>query len=287
MKQQPHQVHVIGASGRSGQALCHALVGQDIGVVPVVRNVARFKALSVSPLVADLTDPAALKAALAGASHIVSCAHARFAGAILDAAPPDATFVFLGSTRKFSRWPDEHGNGVRLGESAFLSSRRCGVILHPTMIYGASGENNVQRLASLLRRLPIVPLPNAGRSLLQPIYQADVTRSVLAALTHNWSGPHVMVIAGPQAVSYADFVRAVAQAAGLRPPQIMSLPAWLLQSLAPLLRFIPRMPHVSIDEIKRLLEDKNFEITAMRDILQVEPVQLAQGLSLTFQSHPK
>ncbi len=36
-------------------------------------------------------------------------------------------------------------------------------MLHPTMIYGAQGEDNVQRLARLLRRLPVVPLPGGGR----------------------------------------------------------------------------------------------------------------------------
>ena len=71
----------------------------------------------------------------------------------------EARFVFLGSTRKFTRWPDAHGNGVLAGEAAFLASGRSGVMLHPTMIYGAQGEDNVQRLAALLRRLPFVPLP--------------------------------------------------------------------------------------------------------------------------------
>ena len=37
------------------------------------------------------------------------------------------------------------------------------------MIYGAEGEDNVRRLAALLRRLPVVPLPEGGRALVQPI----------------------------------------------------------------------------------------------------------------------
>ena len=77
-------------------------------------------------------------------------------------APPQARFVLLGSTRKFTRWPDDHGNGVLAGEAAFLGSGRPGVMLHPTMIYGAQGEDNVQRLAALLRRLPVLPLPQAA-----------------------------------------------------------------------------------------------------------------------------
>ena len=119
------------------------------------------------------------------ATRIVCCAHARHAGAVIDAAPADARLIFLGSTRKFTRWPDAHGNGVLAGEAAFLASGRAGVMLHPTMIYGAQGEDNVQRLAALLRRLPVVPLPGGGKALVQPIHQDDVTRAIRAALDHR------------------------------------------------------------------------------------------------------
>ena len=167
-------VHVIGASGRTGAQLCRSLQGD---FVPVVRDPARWAATGLpgTPRVADLADLPALRAALSGATRVVSCAHARHAAAVIAAAPPDATLVLLGSTRKFTRWPDEHGEGVKQGEAAFLASGRRGVMLHPAMIYGAAGENNVQRLAALLRRLPIVPLPGGGRALVQPIHQDDVT----------------------------------------------------------------------------------------------------------------
>ncbi len=177
--------------------------------------------------VADLADAERLHDALADATHIVSCAHARHAPAVLAAAPADARFVFLGSTRKFTRWPDAHGNGVLAGEAAFLASGRPGVMLHPTMIYGAQGEDNVQRLAALLRRLPIVPLPGGGTALVQPIHQDDVTRAIRAALDHAWSGPHALVIAGPTPLPYADFVRAIAAASGQRAPRIVAVPAGL------------------------------------------------------------
>jgi uncharacterized protein YbjT (DUF2867 family) len=285
----PAVVHIIGASGRSGAALARALRADGIGVVPVVRDAARWRAHGIEggPRVADLTDAASLRAALGDASHVVSCAHARHAGAILAAAPAGATFVFLGSTRKFTRWPDAHGNGVLAGEAAFLGSGRRGVMLHPTMIYGAEGENNVQRLASLLRRLPVVPLPAGGRALVQPIHQDDVTASLLAALRRPWQGPQTLVIAGPASITYADFVRAVAAAAGLRPPRILPVPAPALRLAAGLARLVPGMPAVGGDEIRRLMEDKAFDIGPMIEGLAVRPIGLADGLRrLTLRKTP-
>lgn len=276
-------VHVIGASGRSGSALARFLGSR---IVPVVRDAAKWDALGfgVTPMVADLTDPPSLARALRGATHVVSCAHARFAAQVVAAAPEQARLVLLGSTRKFTRWPDVHGNGVLAGEAALLASGRSGVILHPTMIYGAQGEDNVQRLAVLIRRLPVLPLPGGGRSLVQPIHQSDVTRAILAALGHPWIGPHAMVIAGPEPVSYLDFIRAVGLASGSGLPRTLTVPAGPLIALAPLTRFLPGLPTIEAEEIRRLLEDKAFDIGPMRAVLGFTPISLHEGLALTFAS---
>ncbi len=277
-------MHVIGASGRSGLALCRALAGDGVTVVPVVRDAAKWRASGAAdaPLIADLTDAATMRAALRGAARVVSCAHARFAPAVLDAGPPDARYIFLGSTRKFTRWPDAHGSGVQAGEAAFLASGRAGVMLHPTMIYGARGEDNVRRLAALLRRLPIVPLPGGGRALVQPIHQDDLTRCILAALAIAWDGPHSLVVAGPTPLPYTDFVRAVAHAAGLGQPRIVAIPAWPMMAAAALTAVLPLLPTVRPAEIRRLLEDKAFDSAPMIATLGVRPIPLADGLVRTF-----
>lgn len=275
------KVHVIGASGRSGVALARALGKDSAHIVPVVRSAARWAATGLrdTPRIADLTDADALKSALQDAEKIVSCAHARHAPAILAAAPPAATFVFLGSTRKFTRWPDAHGNGVLAGEAAFLRSGRPGVMLHPTMIYGAQGENNVRRLAALLKKIPFVPLPEGGRALVQPIHQDDVTASIRAALSIDWTQAETLVIAGPAPLAYADFVRAVARAAGLHAPKILPIPASTLRLAARLAAALPFLPRVGPDEIRRLTEDKAFPIAPMLARLGVIPRSLDAGLA--------
>ncbi len=280
----PSPVHVIGASGRSGQALVRALLARGQPVVPVVRDAARWAATGLGPdcRVADLRDPLALAAALAGAGRVASTAHARHAAAVLAAAPPGARFVFLGSTRKFTRWPDAHGDGVLAGERALLRSGRPGVMLHPTMIYGAEGEDNVRRLAALLRRLPVVPLPGGGRALVQPIHQSDVTAALLAALSRDWAGPSALVIAGPEPVRYRDFVAAIAAAAGLRPSPVLPVPTAPLMLAAVLTRVVPRLPTIGPREIRRLLEDKAFDIAPMCAELGLVPIGLQQGLAMTF-----
>ena len=276
---------VIGATGRTGSALCRSLAADGVAFVPVVRSARKWRRMELpgKPVMAHLERPHTVHRALRGAEVVVSCAHARHVPAILDAAPDGVRhFVFLGSTRKFTRWPDAHADGVLAGEDFFRRSSRKGVMLHPTMIYGAQGEDNVRRLARLLKRLPFVPLPGGGAAMVRPIYQDDVTRCVRAAIAVEWHRPESIVVAGADRASYADFVRAVAHAAGLTPPRIVPVSARLLRIAASITRFLPGIPTVRPDEIRRLGEDKTFGIEAMKRYLEVEPIGLADGLARTF-----
>ncbi len=279
-------IAVIGASGRSGVALCRALAAAGRRFGPVVRDADRWTALGIPPgaaaRVADLRDAPSLHRALRGASQVVSCAHARHAAAIMHAAPPGVPVVLMGSTRRHSRWRDDHGDGVRAGEGALLASGRPGAILHPTMIYGAAGEDNVRRLAALMRRLPVAPLPGGGRALVQPIHQGDVTRALVAALSREWAGPEAVVIAGPTPLPYRDFVAAVCRAAGVRAPRVVPVPLGPLVLAAAVMRAVPGLPTVRAAELRRLTEDKAFDIAPMRALLGVDPVPLEEGLALTF-----
>ncbi|EHH67355.1 NAD(P)H-binding protein [Gluconobacter morbifer] len=279
---------VIGANGRSGSALCRALLAEGKNVIAVVRTrgklVPDLQDQCLAVRTADLTDPVALPIALEGASIVANTAHARHLPAIL--AATSAPVVALGSTRKFTRWPDDHGQGVLAGETTLRADGRPSIILHPTMIYGAQGEDNVQRLAQLLEKLPVIPLPGGGRALVQPIEQGDVTRCLLSAIrcleTRRVTQPESIVIAGPKAVPYRTFVRMVLYFAGFGGRPIISLPGWLLIALAPLSRHIPGFPTISPPEIRRLLENKNFDITRMREELKVNPIPLESGLKRLF-----
>jgi nucleoside-diphosphate-sugar epimerase len=284
------RVHVIAATGRSGLALCRALAAGGVDVVPVVRSPDKFAvtALPFAPRQADLGDAAALAAALGDASHIASAAHARHAGAILAAAPAGARVVLMGSTRRFTKWPDEHGRGVIAGEAALHAWGGDGVMLHPTMIYGAAGEDNVRRLAALMRRhrnRRVLPLPGGGRNLVQPIHQDDVTACVVAALERHWGTPRALVVAGPAPMRYADFMRTIAAAAGLAPPWIVPVPAALLMA-ASSLTLLPGLPRIRPAEVRRLMEDKAFDTGDMRALLGVHPMGLEEGLARTFADPP-
>ena len=121
-----------------------------------------------------------------------------------------------------------------------------------------------------------------GASLVQPIHQEDVTRCLIAAAARTNTAPEVTIIAGPTPLAYRDFCAEVARAAGIAPRPVLPIPAGLLMALSPLTRMLPFLPRIGADEIRRLTEDKAFDITAMRETLGVTPIPLAEGLKRTF-----
>lgn len=272
------RVHVIGATGRTGRLVAELLARRGCKVVAVGRDAAKLAGVGAAERrVADAEDAAAMGRALADASHVASTLHARFAPRLLDCLPPATErFVALGSTRAYTRFPDRAAEEVRAAERA-LAGRPEAVLLHPTMIYGASGENNLARLARHLRRTRLTPLPRGGASLIQPVHAEDVARAVVAALFRAEALGPPIVVAGPEPMSYAEFVRAVGEAIGVR-ALIVPAPAGPLMALAALTRFAPGLPTIRSDEVRRLLEDKAFDVEPMRRRLGVEPIPFAEGL---------
>jgi uncharacterized protein YbjT (DUF2867 family) len=266
-----------------GRALVASLAARGQPVIAVGRDRSKLAGLGgADTRVADFGDKAALAATLCDAEQVVSCAHARFVAPLLAALPAHVSrLVLMGSTRKFTRFADEKALMVQAGEQAYLASGRPGVMVHPTMIYGVGAENNIERVAAIIRRFGVVPLPQGGRSLIQPIHLDDVVRVLEAALRETGGGVGSVVLAGPRAVPYAELIRAVGRAIG-RPVRILPVPTPLLLGMSWVTGFVPGVPTIAAGEVRRLLEDKDFDVSEMVKRFGFEPVSLEAGLARSF-----
>src|SRR5579871_5170203 len=146
---------------------------------------------------ADLETGEGVPSALAGATTVVSCAHARFTKALLANLPEGTKLVLTGSAWRYSRVPNSRAEQVRDAEAIFLASGFRGVMLHPAMIYGGDQENNIRRLLQAIRRFPVIPAPGVGNQTVCPIHVDDVVDCLFAAATREWKGARTIGIAGP------------------------------------------------------------------------------------------
>ncbi len=190
------------------------------------------------------------------------------------------THYSLDATRHWTAWPDHRAATVIALEHAFAAIGSPGVLLYPTMTCGAGGENTVRRIAALTR-FGLVPLSRGGRSLIQPVHIEDVARAVVSAVQRRFYHAEPIVLAGPEPVSYAAFVRAVATAAGRR-AAILPVPLGVASALGAIISTLPRLPRVRRAEIRRLVEDKAFDITPARELLGFDAMPLTEGLARTF-----
>lgn len=278
------ELYVVGASGRTGQRLVARLLEQGHTVVALGRDAERMRALpaAVERRLADLGDGAALAAALDGARVVIGCAPPRHIRELLAHVPPTLErLVLVGSTRKFTRYPDRIAREVWDGEAAWRAADVPGVLLHPTMIYGGEGSSVVQRLAALIRLLRVVPLPEGGRYLVQPVHVDDLVAALIAAATRPELPRAAIVVAGPEPMRYCELVRACAAAIG-RPALVVPVPLRVALGATRLLALLPMLPErlrVTPDEVRRLTEDKAFEIDDMRRLLGVEPMPFRDGIA--------
>jgi uncharacterized protein YbjT (DUF2867 family) len=278
-------IAVLGATGKTGRYLVDRLCADGHQVTAIGRTEAKLDVLSSAArtVAADFDHPVTIVRALVGATHIVSCAHARFTEALLQCLPSSLErLVLIGSARRFSKIPDPAADAVRAGEAAFLSSGVPGVMLHPTMIYGAPDDRNVNRLLRLIKRRSVLPLPGGGRALLQPIFVDDMVASLAAALERPAAPGASLVVAGPEPISYAAMVRACASAVD-RHVTIVPVPGPILGIGARLAAMVGVKLPFDATEIRRAGEDKIFDISPLRNRLGISPCSFEEGLRLKLE----
>ncbi len=284
------KVAVLGATGKTGRHVVSALCNTGFEVIAVGRDAAKLAGLDnrAERRQADAGNPEQMTAALADAERVASLLHARFAEATLAALPETCQRIVLtGSLRRFTRLADDAAEAVRQGEAAFLASGRPGVMLHPSMIYGAREERNIGRILAFIRHWPrwlplLVPLPDGGRHTVQPVFVDDMVAAVVAAVSVPTLKTGTIVVAGPEPISYRHMIKACAVAQGRR-ARILPIATGPLIALAELAARLGLSLPIGAAEIRRAAEDKAFDISDMRQVLGVTPRPFEEGLRLKIE----
>ena len=276
---------VLGASGKTGRYLVERLCADGHDVVAIGRSQARLEALGdgCRHAIADFDHPVSVAKALVGAQCVINLVHARHTEVLLDCLPSACErLVLVGSTRRFTALPDPAADQVRAAETLFLSSGVAGVMLHPSMIYGAPDDRNVNRLLHLVRSARILPLPNGGRNLVQPLFVDDMVAALAAAaLKPAATGPSI-VVAGPEPITYAAMLRACAAAQNAT-ITIVPVPELLMRAGVGAASMLGIKTPLTAAEIRRAMEAKSFNIDALKSRLGVTPRSFEDGLRLKIE----
>jgi nucleoside-diphosphate-sugar epimerase len=316
------QVLVTGAAGLVGGHLVARLLERGDRVRALVLDAgeaARVSRPGVDVHVADLAAAADLAPALDGTDAIVHCA-----GVVRLTAPPSEFFaVNVGGMERLLAAACR----VRVGRFVHLSSvsvyghaaapvsedapkRPLGaygqskwaaeqllwrhhaqeglpaVALRPCPIYGP-GDRRVTAAIRTMGRLRAVPLPHAGRRLIDLVYVSDVADAAVAALDASAVGRAYNITDG-EAHSYRDVLDAHAQAVGRRPRIVpVPLPALLAAMRLGMAwrrwRGAPAGFDQQLERARGLGLDAHYSIDAARRDLGYRPaVGIVEGLRRTL-----
>ncbi len=279
-------VHVTGGSGFLGGRVLPLLAARGHEATALARTksaAARVVELGARPIAGDLDDPASLDAAFSasGADALVNLASLGFGHApSIVAAAEEAEIkraVFVSTTAVFTRLNASSKRTRIEAEQAVRDSQLSWTLLRPTMIYGTPADRNMARLLRLVRRSPIVPLPGGGGGLLQPVHVEDVASAVVAALESTGAIGKIYDLAGPEPLSLRQAVAQAAAATGRR-PRLVPVPIGPAAAALGIYEQLSSHPRLRVEQLKRVAEDKVFDIGPAQMDLGYAPRCFAEGI---------
>jgi nucleoside-diphosphate-sugar epimerase len=129
-------------------------------------------------------------------------------------------------------------------------------LFRPTLIYAEGQDQNVSRLAGLIRRFGVLPLSGSGEGRRQPVHAADLAEACLLALDRTETYGRAYDLPGGETLTYRAMAERVFEGLGRR-PRILSLPPGLWRAGLKLAG--PLLPGATAAMGERMAEDLVFD----------------------------
>ena len=256
-------VCVLGGSGFVGRSLCNQLVRNGYSVRVPTRNRARRRDLLVLPgvdlVAADIHAAGALGALLDGCDAGVNLvgilnerAHdgsgfksvhvdlvERLAHACQDVGV--TRLIHVSALKANAERGPSHYLRTK-GQAEGLLRRLCGddvkfTIFRPSVIFGPD-DSFINRFAALLRRVPLLPVPQLGARF-APVYVEDVAAAIVKALEDSSTHNQTYELCGPDIYTLGEILQFVLRQLEIRrwvvpvPLFIARVQAWIADYLVP------------------------------------------------------
>ncbi len=129
-------------------------------------------------------------------------------------------------------------------------------ILRPTLIYDEGHDENVSRIARLVKRFHVMPLSGRGEGLRQPVHAADLAAGALAAAHAPASRNKAYNLVGGETVTYRVMVDRVFEGLA-KAPRSLPMPTWLFGLIMRLAK--PFYPGATVAMGTRMGQDLTFD----------------------------
>jgi uncharacterized protein YbjT (DUF2867 family) len=136
--------------------------------------------------------------------------------------------------------PSRYGSSKGEGEQAVRSAFPEATIMRPSIVFGRE-DNFINRFAGMARLMPVLPVVR-GAVKFQPVYVADVGRSVAAAaVTPKTHAGQTYELGGPQVMTMREINEFICQATG-RNRTLVDIPDRVAKPLVRMTGWLPGAP---------------------------------------------
>ena len=274
-----NRIVLTGATGNTGSRVLAGLRAA-FPTLPILALTRPGSAASPPPAdgvttcSADLTNVPAVSRLFARGDVLVEIANIRVARTVLPAfEEAGGQRAFCVTTTGVFSTHQEYGTLYKTIEDEMRSSGVEVTILRPSMIYGNERDHNMHKLLRVLDRTPAIPVFGAN-ALMQPVHVDDLADGIVRAVIADAHGE--FNLAGPEPLAYQGVLRSAMAALGRR-VALVPVPAWLALGAAAVGSVIPGFP-VSVEQVRRLQEDKVFDISAAQSALGYSPRPFSEGI---------
>ena len=300
------KVVITGGAGLVGQNLVAQLL--DAGYTQIVvmdkhqANLAQLaqRHRQVETIWADLATPGGWAQRLEGAAVVVTLqaqiggkAEAEFSRnslmatqnlleAVKQAGSP--RIIHVSSSVVHSAVHDLYSNSKRAQEEQVLASGLAQAVLRPTLMFGWFDRKHLGWLSRFMQRVPLFPIPGAGRYIRQPLYAGDFCRIIVKCIEN----PQIrgeFDIAGLEKVDYIQLIRMIRAATRAR-SLILPIPYALFEGLLRLWSLFDRNPPFTAQQLAALTAGEDFPTVDWPALFGVAATPLAQAIHETF-NHPE
>lgn len=265
------QLVVLGGTGFVGSHLVPRLVADGHRVLLLSRNRERRRELSVLPSVrirsVDIYDANALRRQFDGADAVINLvgilnafgkqnfqhAHVDLTQRVIAACQAAGVArLHQMSALKAGQGLSQYLKTKGEAEAHVRNSSLDWTIYQPSVMFGRGG-GLIDRFATLLRQMPVLPLARAS-SRLAPTWVGDVAEAIARCAGDDKLGiDRSFELYGPEVLTLGDIVKQVRDTAGLRTP-ILPLPDGLGRLQAQFAELLPGKPF-SLDNFRTLRTD--------------------------------
>lgn len=296
------KVFVTGGTGFVGREVLRQLLAAGHQPVCLVRAGSEGKlpkGAGLSIRLGDVTDPASLEGALQGCQAVIHLVgiirefpergvtfdrlHRQATANLVAAAEAQEVvrFIHMSSNGAGEKASTGYYRSKWQAEEVLRKSGLSWTIFRPSVIFGAE-DDFCNRLAELIRLLPVVPVIGDGRYRIAPVAVEDVAAGFVAALRLPASAGRIYPVCGSDCYTFDELLDQIGRALGRSRVSKAHHPLFLVKPLVASLQFLPAFPLTS-DQLTMLLAGNVCDPQPWIEEFGIEPQPFTEAISRQFQ----